>query len=477
VKKQRLQHWIFGADVMWILVAMTLAYIFRYGFVLYPTPRDVLWTYWPVVLASVLLWAVLFSRMKLDGFRLGWSLPTVVSQLLLATCSVLLGVFAVGYLVQQYLSRLVLAYWGVLLFVGFLIIRRFAHGVLRSRYLRGTRRRLVIVGNGPVAREMASKIEKHPEMLCQVVGYLYTAEASSENRLASDGTEAVSVQTLGIIGLLRERRVDEIIIALSKPGAPEVVNLADQCRREGIAVSLVPYPYELYLSTPQLLDVGGLPVLKLHESHAPFANAASKRLLDVVLTCLLLPFAFPVLVISTLGLLNKQGGPFSRELRCGRGGKTFWMHRLNSDRNSTTLPAFEALLQRLSITELPQLWNVLRGEMSLVGPRPEAPVRVKYYSDWQRQRLNVRPGITGLAQVHGLREQHSSEEKARFDLQYMLHSSPFSDLSLLLQTAWTLMVRWPRFPDPGTLDREESTAPTQFEGHISNAHSTQSSAD
>jgi lipopolysaccharide/colanic/teichoic acid biosynthesis glycosyltransferase len=105
------------------------------------------------------------------------------------------------------------------------------------------------------------------------------------------------------------------------------------------------------------------------------------------------------------------------------------------------LSSSEIILQQLSITELPQLWNVLLGDMSLVGPRPESPDRVKHYSDWQRERLNVRPGMTGLAQVHGLRQQHSSEEKARFDLQYMLRPSAFQDVVLLLQTMGTLAVR------------------------------------
>jgi lipopolysaccharide/colanic/teichoic acid biosynthesis glycosyltransferase len=79
--------------------------------------------------------------------------------------------------------------------------------------------------------------------------------------------------------------------------------------------------------------------------------------------------------------------------------------------------------------------------MSLVGPRPESPERVKSYSEWQRQRLKVQAGVTGLAQVQGLREHHSSEEKTRFDLQYIIHWSPFLDLSLLLQTVWTLLFR------------------------------------
>jgi len=101
----------------------------------------------------------------------------------------------------------------------------------------------------------------------------------------------------------------------------------------------------------------------------------------------------------------------------------------------------DRLLANLSLTELPQLWNVLIGDMALVGPRPESSERVRHYSDWQKQRLTITPGLTGLAQVYGLREQHSSEDKARFDVQYIYHWSPFLDLSLVLQTVWTLAVR------------------------------------
>ena len=160
------------------------------------------------------------------------------------------------------------------------------------------------------------------------------------------------------------------------------------------------------------------------------------------------------------------------------------MWRLNSARECKQLSRREIVLQQLSITELPQLWNVLRGEMSLVGPRPESPERVKHYSDWQLQRLNAKPGMTGLAQVHGLREQHSSEEKTRFDLQYMLDSSPFLDFSLLLQTFGTLIGRLLRLyklplfkPIEDGADAASGTTIDLFEGTLPSAHSTQPSAD
>src|SRR5260370_27301079 len=103
-------------------------------------------------------------------------------------------------------------------------------------------------------------------------------------------------------------------------------------------------------------------------------------------------------------------------MRWGEDGLAFRMCRLNSERGMPGLSVWERLLQMLSITELPQLWNVVRGNMSLVGPRPEAEERVKRYSDWQRQRLACKPGVTGLPPVHGLRADSTSDYQAYYDL-------------------------------------------------------------
>jgi Bacterial sugar transferase len=128
-------------------------------------------------------------------------------------------------------------------------------------------------------------------------------------------------------------------------------------------------------------------------------------------------------------------------MRCGQYGRPFRMFRLNVDRLPVNAGPGERFLDGLSISELPNLLNVLKGDMSLVGPRPESLERANQYSEWTKQRLNAKPGITGLAQVHGLRDEHSSERKARFDLQYCLRPSLFLDLTLIVQTVWTLLAR------------------------------------
>jgi lipopolysaccharide/colanic/teichoic acid biosynthesis glycosyltransferase len=480
MKKQRLQHWILAADITWAFIALSLAYVMRYGFTWNGPSDGTFFTFVPPLLVAVAIWALIFSWMKLDGFRRGWDLPATLSQLFLALCLLMAVLMAGAYLLQIFLSRLTLSYFGILLFVGFLSIRCTAHTILGSRYLAKAVRRVLIVGNGPVAREMAAKIEGHPEMLCHVVGFLCSSDASFDTRLPGTASEARMIQTLGVIELIREQRVDEVIITLSKPGSPEVMNLATRCRREGIGVSVVPHPYELYLSKPQLLDLGGLPILQLREAKSRFVNSSLKRGLDIILGFCLSLISIPLVALGAIGLLAKKGGPFARELRCGQSCRHFWMYRLNSDRNAQDLSRYEIILQQLSITEMPQFWNVLSGDMSLIGPRPESPDRVKHYSEWQFQRLNVKPGMSGLAQVCGLREEHSSEEKARFDLQYMMHSSLFFDISLILQTGWTLMGRLLRLKSLGSqkpLTTGSGATDFGVERILPSAHSSQSSAD
>jgi lipopolysaccharide/colanic/teichoic acid biosynthesis glycosyltransferase len=477
MKSQKIQYWVLATDLAWILMAMTGAYAVRDGVVGHGAPQA---SFAPLLLPCLValgLWCSLFFGMKLDGFTRGWELPAILSQLMVAVVFLTLSLLATGYLFRLFVSRLIILLWGAFLFGGFTAIRHGARLALSSKYLTSCVRRVLIVGDGPIARELGDKIEQHPEMMRRVIGFLCSSDVSSDARsLAGSDGGPIVVHTLGVMDLLRRERVDEIIIALDKAAQSEIISLTAQCQREAISVSIIPYAYELYLSRPYLLDIGGLPIVQLHEVQETLLYAIWKRATDLVLGSCFVLFTLPALLFGAIILRNKNGGVFCREPRCGRKGRTFLMWRLNSDRVAQNLPLGEALLQQFSITELPQLWNVLRGDMSLVGPRPESPERVKHYSDWQRQRLNGKPGITGLAQVHGLRHQHSSEEKTRFDLQYMLNSSPSFDASLLLQTAWTLAGRLVRIRKVLPLDRQESQR-RMFERNLADAHSTQSSAD
>jgi lipopolysaccharide/colanic/teichoic acid biosynthesis glycosyltransferase len=439
IKSRRISFLILAADILWIVLGFYLAYEFRYGFSFsIAAVRDCFSVFGELAIAALLIWSFLALVMKLDGFQGGWSFRSVLSDLFVGVVLLMALLLANGYLSRVYHSRLVFIYFGTLALGGFLAIRCIVWLVLRSRHYRGFLRRVVILGGGRIARELSTKITRHPELGWQIVGYLCP---DTENGVAQGAEkETEQVRTLDVAGFLAARKVDEIIVAMANP-TRQTLDLVAQCRRLGIGILVVPQAYELYISRPTLAELDGLPLIAIDQYDLPAGGQAIRRLTDLVLSPLMLAAALPTMLVAAGALILHKGRALRRELRCGENGKTFWMYRLNVDRDMPALPAYEKLFVDLGVTELPQLWNVLRGDMDLVGPRPEPPERVKHYSDWQRQRLKIKPGITGLAQIHGLREQHSAEQKTHYDLQYIVRWSPFLDLSLMLQTGWTLIAR------------------------------------
>jgi lipopolysaccharide/colanic/teichoic acid biosynthesis glycosyltransferase len=477
---RRLELWILLADLSWILGAFFISDLLRFGLTWTPAERISMHALLPFGITAAAVWAALSFFMQMDGFRGGWKFSVVFSHVLFGSVSTIAVILALGYLTRTYVSRLALAYFMALLFVGCLWIRVAARSVLRWRHESGDVWRVVILGGGRVAQEVATKIQQHPEMLCKVVGLLFPHEPVEEIILPACDSASVprssQFSTLEIANFLRRADVNEVIVALSHAPTPEIRTLMIRIRDLGIATTLVPQSYELYASQPKLITLDGLPLVQLRDVGLRRRYVVLKRLLDVAGALgLVLPAAFIVIPVAML-LLVKKGCAFRWEARSGQFGVPFQMLRLNVDRPVRSNSRFEFLLEYLSITELPQLWNVLRGQMSLVGPRPDPIASLGRYSEWQQRRLKVKPGITGLAQVHGLREFNSAEQKTRFDLQYVVDPYLLRDISLLLQTVWTLVLRLflPRSA-PATYSVDWNSHAS--EEIISNAHRAQPSAD
>jgi lipopolysaccharide/colanic/teichoic acid biosynthesis glycosyltransferase len=442
MKILNIRYWILATDLLWVLGSLQIAIQMRYAGSGAASVRGHFLDYFVMIFAAVFTWSFLYFEMHLDGFQGGWHLPTIISRVMVAVSLLMAFVLASAFLSQHYYSRLVLLYFACLFPVGLVGIRVAVRFLFASRFHRAGVHRSVILGQGPVALEFARKIASHPEMPFQVIGLLYPGEADGSNGVVSALSESpTSVNTLQVLQLLEQQKVQNLIIAKQQPNGTEVRKLIDGCRKAGIQIYVVPQWYDLYVSKAELIEIDDLPLVSLKERSSSAADFAVKRGIDLLLSLGILMFLSPLLAFAAFIVYRKKGRAFRTELRCGKGGVPFGMWRLNIDRHAIQPPPYERILVRWSLTELPQMWNVLRGDMSLVGPRPESAERIKYYSEWQRQRLRVRPGVTGLAQVHGLREQHPSEEKARFDLQYIFHWSPFWDLSLILQTVWTVLFR------------------------------------
>ena len=459
----RIGRWILTGDLLATTLAFVTAVFLRYGIHWDSSAYRSAYPLLPFLAVSYVLWFVLFYRMRLDGFHGGWWPPSIASGLFLAVLIEMSFLLAGAYLTRQYVSRMVLISYGVLLFPGFLLVRQSVRRVLRGRHASGEVCRVVIAGSDHVAQEIASKITHHPEMLCRVVGFLFPQD-HVDNDIVMIGNPIGwrDVSTLEVTDLLELNQIHELIVALPQPASAELVRLANQCQQRGIGVSLVPQPYDLYLSRLKFFDLDGLPILKLCSASFPPMYLKIKRALDLSLGGLLFVLSWFILLPSALILRLIKGKAFEQDIRCGKNFKQFTMLRLNVSRNACLGTGFERVLDRFSVTELPQLWNVLKGDMSLVGPRPEPLSRTRRYTSWEEQRLRVKPGMTGLAQVRGLRDRHSSEAKSRLDLQYLLNPSLLTDFSILLQTVWTLAIR----PSPAGMDDKrfsrERTPPTSI---------------
>lgn len=446
---------ILTADLVWLLGALALAIGVHYAAARSAVDlASVFRAYALLAAPAVVAWTLLYFEMSLDGFRGGWHFPAILSKIVVAVSLLMLLLLAVAFLIRESYSRLVLFYFSAFLALGLMGLRCVARSLVTSQ-LGNTGRRCVLLGDGPIAQEFANKIASHPELPFQLVGFLFPSQTEAFHGFAPP--ERSSLKTLQIADLLVRQKVDTLIVAMEHRDRWEIRKLIDVCRKASIRVYLLPQWYDLYVSKAELMEIDGLPLFSLREYRTPSVTFALKRPVDVLLSAGMLLFVSPLLIFAALLVYKKKGKAFRAERRCGKNGACFKMWRLNADRHTANAAGYEGFLIRWSLTELPQLWNVLCGEMSLVGPRPESPERVKSYSEWQRQRLKVKAGVTGLAQVHGLREHHSSEDKTRFDLQYIIHWSPFLDLSLLLQTVWTLLFRG--------LDQERLLAGRSFSRH------------
>jgi putative colanic acid biosynthesis UDP-glucose lipid carrier transferase len=465
----KLRYSILSADLAWLAAALAITQWQMTG-----SPGQ-LATASPLrgALAAIPVWAALYFAKRLEGFRGGWRLSQICAQVTVGVLYLLAFLGGLALAIQEAVPSKELLDIACLLPPGFVGIRLVAWWLVILRSRRRPKRRVVILGSGRLVRELILKITRRPELSMEVAGILSPAGMEPAAPVGKASPGAVSIRTLDVLGLIREKKIEELIAIEPLPPGAETAKLISDCRDAGVSVHLVPQRYQLYLSRAKLTEIDDVPLLSLEEPSTPTVGLEMKKAVDLASASVLVVLSAPLLFLAASALYVAKGRAFRKELRCGKNGCTFWMYRLDVDRDAPELCSGERILARSSLTELPQLWNVLKGEMSLVGPRPESPDRVKHYSEWQRQRLSVIPGLTGLAQVNGLREEHSSEAKARFDLEYIFHWSMFLDLSLLIQTVWIISLR---ILNPGAL-RSTSMMQTDALASMANANSTQSGAD
>jgi exopolysaccharide biosynthesis polyprenyl glycosylphosphotransferase len=322
--------------------------------------------------------------------------------------------------------------------------------------------RLLIVGAGEVARTVMRTVVANPEQGYEIVGFV-------DDDLTKGQTDIGRFKALGGIGnlldLLGQEKIDEVVITLPWQYHRKIMSVAALCERENTRVRLVPDVFQMSLSRVEMDEIAGIPLIGIKQSAISGYNLILKRVIDFTVALLGLIFLFPFLALLALAIKLDSPGPviFTQE-RVGKGGRRFVVHKFRSmvqdaesrkrellSLNEADGPLFKIkddprmtrlgrFLRRFSLDELPQFYNVLRGEMSLVGPRPSVPTEVEQYQTWHRRRLEIVPGMTGLWQVNG-RSDLTFDEMALLDIYYIENWSLPTDIKILLQTLPTVIFR------------------------------------
>ncbi len=315
--------------------------------------------------------------------------------------------------------------------------------------------RLLIVGAGEVGRKLMRNIVAQPELGYQVIGFVDDDAEKSK-------TDIGRFKALGDVDnlprVVQEQAIDEVIITLPWMHHRKILGIMRQCERERVRARIVPDLFQLALSRVDIEDLGGIPIIGVKEVAIKGWNLAFKRASDIVISLAGSILLSPLLLLISVAIkLDSPGPVLFKQIRVGKNGSRFVCYKFRSmrqgadkerpqlaDQDEVAGPTFKMrsdprctrvgrILRRTSLDELPQIYNVLRGEMSLVGPRPAIPSEVEQYQEWHRRRLEISPGLTGLWQVSG-RSQLTFDEMCLLDIYYLENWSPLMDLKIGLKT-------------------------------------------
>ncbi len=345
--------------------------------------------------------------------------------------------------------RLLIIYSWVLTILLVMLGRLIYHAVQWRLQARGMGRdKVLIVGTGDIGKLVLEKIKGSPHLGYEVIGFIHkNGETYPDNVLG--------IPVLGraedLPGLIDERQVDEVIIALPEATHEEILELISRCSRAALSIKVFPDVFQIIATQVTIDDLGGLPLLSVRDVRQRGWRVSVKRLMDIALSGIGLVFLSPVLfVVALLVKLESPGPVFYVQERMGLDARPFPMIKFRSMRkdaeaegpgwttpNDPRRTKFGTLLRKTNVDELPQLINVLMGEMSLVGPRPERPVYVEQFRRTiprYMERHKEKSGLTGWAQVNGLRGDTSIEERTKYDLWYIENWSLLLDIKILVRT-------------------------------------------
>jgi exopolysaccharide biosynthesis polyprenyl glycosylphosphotransferase len=420
-------------------------------------------------LALGLLWTLAFRNEGLYDPRGRSAGSTNVARLVRGSLVGTALAGAVSFFYRGFsFSRLVLPLtWLVGLPVA--IAFRWIADVLLRRVVREPWTRVAVAGSGPLARQLAGRLARRSPVGHTFVGLVgptssHTVGATPDLTPHSGARRNTTHGDLPLLGDVRELEalvarhdINHLLLALSPAGDPSVLGAAARLHAAGVEIEFVPETADLLPASPVVSVLDGVPLIGLRESPLVGWKIAAKRACDVVVSGAALLFLSPVFAILALLIRADSAGPvFYAQSRVGRDLRTFTLYKfrtmhVNAEGDGTPRHARRddprrtrvgRVLRRFSLDELPQLWNVLLGDMSLVGPRPERPTFVKQFEKTIPDyflRHRVKSGLTGWAQIHDLRGDAPFEERTRYDLYYIEHWSLALDLRIVARTVGAVL--------------------------------------
>jgi Undecaprenyl-phosphate glucose phosphotransferase len=361
-------------------------------------------------------------------------------------------------------SRLV---WGLFLAFNVLLTfgsREFVREVLERRWKAGVgTKRILIAGAGDLGRIVAEKILQHRELGYQVVGFV-------DDRAGGDHLGYRGLPLLGTLAdaseIVQQERIDHLYIALPLEEHVKMLDLIESTSREMVDVKVVPDLVQFLALRARLEDLDGVPIINIHDVPLQGINAVIKRAIDIAISAVsLVLLSIPGLIISAIIKMTSPGAVFYQQERMGLDGRPFTVYKFRSmrdDAEDTSGPVWARdddprctpvgrFLRKTDFDELPQIWNVFRGDMSIVGPRPERPFFVDQFKHRFPQymlRHKVKAGITGWAQVNGWRGNTSLEKRIEFDLYYIENWSVSLDLKIMWMTLFRSILQKQAYLEP-----------------------------
>lgn len=415
-------------------------------------PLFIIYFYWVIIFMFVGMYRTWFAASRFD------EISTLFKASFFGIFILFIIIFIDDYLhgVASANRILIFIYWGVFLVLvgsGRIIIR----SVQRNLLIKGIgRRNALIIGYNEKAFEVGQQLNEHRALGLDAVGYI-SVKDENIGKQKSGVTVVDSIRNIEKI--IDDKNAKEVIIALDRENNDVLIEIISKCEPKNVGLKIVPDLYEILSGQARTSQIYGIPLIDIMPQLMPEWEKRLKRVLDILISFLILTVSLPVAIISAIAIkLDSKGPVFFTQERCGMSGELFSMIKFRSmfaDAEKRTGPVWSSkddpritrvgrVIRKLRIDEIPQMINVLKGEMSIVGPRPERPYFVDKLAEeipYYKRRLKVRPGITGWAQVKHKYDETIEDVKVklRYDLFYIENMSLRMDFKIIFRTIFVVL--------------------------------------